>query len=100
MKRAKLLADLEQIVGDNCYNGHMQNWGPNGVQYGDGRSFRYPLTTVDQEGNKSKFRSPAKSITPEELSTGYYAFGANRLGIITALDEILRRLESDYDLKL
>lgn len=27
-RRAKLLAQLEHIVGSNCYNGNIQNFGP------------------------------------------------------------------------
>ncbi|MEZ5769781.1 MAG: hypothetical protein R3D80_20615 [Paracoccaceae bacterium] len=32
-KRAKLLAELEYLLGSECYNGNIQNWGPNGIQY-------------------------------------------------------------------
>jgi hypothetical protein len=99
-KRAQLLARLEQIVGSNCYNGSIQNYGPGGSFEGAGRDFRYPLTVVDAEGNKRKKRSPAVDETPEALSTGYYSFGANRLQIIKALNEVLDHLEADGKLKL
>jgi len=99
-KRAALLVELEHVIGSNCYNGNIQNWGPGGAYYGEGRSFRYPLTTVDQHGEKRKAYTPDRSISPEVLSTGYYAFGANRLHIITALDEVLRHLEEKHGLKL
>jgi hypothetical protein len=99
-KRAELLAELENIIGNNCYNGSIQNYGPNGAYYGEGRSFRYPLTAVDPDGTKRKFRSAAKDLSPEVLSTGYYAFGANRLHIVTAIDEVLRHLEQNYGLKI
>lgn len=98
--RARLLADLEQVIGSNCYNGNIQNWGPGGAYYGEGRTFRYPLTTVDADGEKRKSYSAARNFSPEVLSTGYYAFGANRLHIITALDEVLRYLEAHHGLKL
>uniref|UniRef100_UPI00300AA0C9 hypothetical protein n=1 Tax=Roseovarius sp. CH_XMU1461 TaxID=3107777 RepID=UPI00300AA0C9 len=52
--RAALLAQLEQIVGSHCYNGKIQNWGPNGVQYRDGREFRYPLTMRAADGEDIK----------------------------------------------
>ncbi|WAP69942.1 hypothetical protein [Jiella pelagia] len=99
-KRAKLLAQLEHIVGNNCYNGSIQNYGPGGSFEGAGRDFRYPLTVVDAEGAKRKTWSPAIDETPEALSTGYYSFGANRLQIIQALNEVLEYLETNSDLKL
>lgn len=99
-KRAALLAELEQIVGNNCYNGSIQNYGPGGAQYGEGRTFRYPLTTVDQNGDKQKHNWLPSDFAPEVLTTGYYAFGANRLHIMTALDEVLRILEKKHGLKI
>ncbi|WP_305970078.1 MULTISPECIES: hypothetical protein [unclassified Mameliella] len=99
-KRAALLADLEQIVGSSCYNGNIQNWGPNGVQYRDGRSFRYPLAMLNEDGEQIKLRSTATNVTPEVLWSGHYKFGANRLHIIQALDEVLAHLEEAYGLKI
>lgn len=99
-KRAQILARLEQIVGSNCYNGRIQNYGPGGSFEGEGRDFRYPLTVVDADGTKRKKRSSAVDETPEALSTGYYSFGANRLHIIKALNEVLDHLETNADLKL
>ena len=99
-KRAKLLADLENTVGGYCYNASIQNWGPGGVFYGEGRGFRYPLTILDSEGNKKKVRFKADPSNPDELKTGYYAFGANQLQIVMALDAVLRHLEEHYELKL
>ncbi len=64
-KRAKLLAELEQIVGNNCYNGSIQNYGPYGVYEGAGRYFRYPLTVSDAEGNTKKVRSH-REVDPNE----------------------------------
>lgn len=99
--RAKLLAQLEHIIGGNCYNGNIQNWGPNGVFEGEGREFRYPLTMIDEQGEKRKRSYPAATdVSPEMLSSGYYAFGANRLHIISALDEVLRYLETNHGLKV
>ena len=96
-KRAELLERLERIVGNHCYNGSIQNWGPNGVRYEDGRRFRYPLTTVTEEGEKRKY---AFNVSPQQLITGHYAFGANRLNIVAALDEVLRYLEQNHGLNL
>lgn len=99
-KRAKLLADLEYVVGNACYNASIQNWGPGGEFYGEGRDFRYPLTVVDNEGNKRKVRYKADAGNPEEMKTGYYAFGANQLQIMMALDAVLRHLEENCGLEI
>ncbi|MBN9276788.1 MAG: hypothetical protein J0I57_04050 [Hyphomicrobium sp.] len=99
-RRALLLAELEYLVGNNCYNGNIQNWGAGGVYEGEGRHFRYPLTVVDGEGQRKKNSYKASPGDPDELMTGYYAFGANRLHIIEALDEVLRYLEGHCGLKL
>lgn len=99
-KRAKLLADLEYVVGSNCYNGSIQNWGPGGTFEGTGRGFRYPLTLIDDEGNKIKRRYRVDDVPPERLITGHYAFGANQLQIVLALEEVLQHLEKNYGLKI
>lgn len=99
-KRARLLADLEYLIGSNCYNGNIQNYGAGGAFYGEGRTFRYPLMTIDAEQGKKKTRGRVSADDPRELSTGYYSFGANRLHIMTALDEVLRYLEDNHDLKV
>ena len=99
-KRAKLLAELERTIGGYCYNASIQNWGPNGVFEGEGRDFRYPLTVVDAEGSKRKVRGRADPEKVGELKTGYYAFGANQLQIVMALDAVLSHLEENYGLEL
>lgn len=99
-KRAKLIAELEKLIGNSCYNGNIQNWGPGGVQYISGRSFRYPLTTVDAEGEKRKTYSKASTDNTDDFASGYYAFGANRLHIIKALDEVLDYLERERGLSV
>jgi hypothetical protein len=43
-KRIDLLVELERIIGNETYNGNIQNWGPGGEYYGEGREFRYPLS--------------------------------------------------------
>jgi hypothetical protein len=99
-KRAQLLADLEHLVGRGCYNSSIQNWGPGGVFEGEGRDFRYPLTLVNEDGSKRKVRFKADADAPAALMTGYYAFGANQLQIMMALDDVLRHLEAHHGLKL
>ncbi|WP_299898701.1 hypothetical protein [uncultured Ruegeria sp.] len=100
-KRAKLLAELTELVGGHCYNGNIQNYGPGGMYEGEGRSFQYSLTVTDQEGNKRKCKYPTNAtISPEELISGHFKFGANQLNIVYALDRVLAKLEGDYGLKL
>jgi hypothetical protein len=99
-KRAKLLAELEYLVGNNCYNPKIQNYGAHGIYHGEGRSIRYPLTTLNSDHEPVKSRGKALPDDAKELSTGYYAFGVNRLHIIKALDEVLRHLEDNHGLKL
>ena len=98
--RAALLARLEQIVGSHCYNGNIQNWGPNGIQYRDGREFRYPLTMRAADGEEIKRRMPATDVAAAELASGHYKFGSNRLHIIHALNEVLDHLEEHHKLRL
>lgn len=100
MKRAKLLAELGVIVGGNCYNGNIQNWGPHGIYEGEGRSFKYPLTLIDATGNKTKRRYKDDEDNPSILSTCHYVFGANKLHIIKALDELVSYLEQEHGLQL
>ncbi|WP_282154363.1 hypothetical protein [Ruegeria atlantica] len=100
-KRAKLLAELTELVGGYCYNGNIQNYGPGGMYEGEGRSFQYSLTVTDQNGNKRKFKYPTNApISPEELISGHFKFGANQLNIVYAMDRVLAKLESDHGLKL
>ncbi|MBE9398933.1 hypothetical protein IOQ59_16865 [Pontibacterium sp. N1Y112] len=95
--KKKILAEMESIIGNSCYNGNIQNWGPGGEWYGEGREFRYPITFLDQGALKNKCRSSDPSMPIQRMRTGYYAFGANRLYIIQALEKVVERLESKYN---
>lgn len=99
-KRAKLLATLEDLVGNECYNGSIQNWGPGGRFEGEGREFRYPTTFISRDGIKIKRRSAAIDLPSDVVRSGYYAFGANQLHIIKGLDRVIKHLESEYGLKI
>jgi hypothetical protein len=96
--RAGLLADLEKMVASFCHNGSIQNWGAGGVFQGEGRTFRYPLTVESGLGEKRKVHGRVNHLKPDDLMTGYYEFGANRLQIVVALDAVLRHLEDEYEL--
>jgi hypothetical protein len=99
-KRANLLLELESLVGSECYNANIQNWGPNGVFEGEGRDFRYPITFIDNLGMTTKKRSKEISLPPSTAISGYYAFGANELHIMRGLNKALSFLEERYGLKL
>lgn len=95
-ERKRLLIKMEKIIGSSCFNGNIQNWGPNGQWLGEGRAFRYPLR-LNKLGSK---RVVGSDISMEDLMTGRYAFGANQLHIMRALDEIIDMLQNDYGMKM
>lgn len=93
--KKELLIRMERIIGGECYNGNIQNYGPWGVWEGEGRSYRYPVTFRRDGENEKRWSVP--SDTEEEiLITGRYRFGANELNIFRALEKIVDMLESDY----
>src|SRR5689334_1851936 len=98
-KRLALLRDLERIVAGQCYNGHIQNWGPNGTFEGEGRYFSYPLSIIGENGEKARAYY-GQPLSPKVAMTGHYAFGANKLHIMNALDKVLDHLEQSHGLKL
>lgn len=95
----KLLIELEEIVGNECYNGNIQNYGSWGELESEGRQFRYPVKFYTGSGESKKWTVPP-SIPSEELITGYYAFGANELNIYRALYKIVSHLREEYGLKV
>lgn len=98
--RRKLLVRLESIIGNECYNGSIQNYGPGGVREGDGRAFRYPLTVRTGLNEKTKIRdvSIPPSVPNEALLSGCYSFGANQLDVMNGLNKIIDHLERHYGL--
>ncbi|MGD9924473.1 MAG: hypothetical protein AB7V13_23965 [Pseudorhodoplanes sp.] len=98
-KRKKLLIELEAIIGNQCYNANIQNWGPGGVFEGEGREFRYPITFRDSGGAKVKARYVDDASDADKIINGYYAFGANELHIMEGLELVLSRLEQKYNIK-
>jgi hypothetical protein len=87
--RTRLLLELENLIGKECYNQNIQNWGPNGAFYGEGREFRYPVTFIGPDGQLIKRRSVDTTIPATIAKTGYYAFGANQLQIIRGLEKVV-----------
>lgn len=96
----KLLVDMESIIGNSCYNGNIQNYGPGGYWEGEGRWFRYPITFLGPLGEKDKRSYGIRDIDPSKFATGYYAFGANRLSIVAALARIIEYLEENHNLEI
>jgi len=96
--KKQLLSKLESIIGNSCYNGNIQNWGPGYTKYCDGREFRYPITFLENGVTKDKCRSTDPTMALERMKTGHYSFGANRLYIIEAIEKIIDYLEENHGL--
>ncbi|MBU2881904.1 hypothetical protein KO525_00650 [Psychrosphaera sp. B3R10] len=94
-----ILIDIENIIGSECYNGNIQNYGSWGELESEGRSFRYPVKFYDGE-NEYKRRTVPRDIPAEQLISGYYPFGANELNIYRVLHKVLKYLEAEHGLKL
>ncbi|AKH68391.1 hypothetical protein IMCC21906_00698 [Spongiibacter sp. IMCC21906] len=94
-----ILIDIENIIGSECYNGNIQNYGSWGELESEGRSFRYPVKFYDGE-NEYKQKTVPRDIPAEQLISGYYPFGANELNIYRALHKVLKYLEAEHGLKL
>src|SRR5665213_1594902 len=101
-ERVKLLFELEEIIGNQCYNPKMANHGPGGVREEDGRGFRYPITFIDAQGKKDKRRTvTAQAVPPPDIAmTGYYQVGVNELSIMRALKKVVEHLERKHNLKI
>ena len=100
-KKKQLLLKLESIIGQSCYNANIQNYGPGGEWEGEGRGFRYPITFIDEKGKKVKAKHTSyQHISDTMLKNGYYAFGANELHIMEALNSILELFENEYGINL
>lgn len=97
--KKKILSEMEAIIGNSCYNGNIQNWGAGGEWLGEGREFRYPIIFLGKDLKKEKNWHSDPSMLIQKMRTGYYAFGANRLYIIQALEKILDDLEGKYQFK-
>jgi hypothetical protein len=96
--RRELLIAMESILGNECYNASIQNYGPGGVREADGRSFRYPIMLRAADGTKTKVREqriPSTAST-EMVRSGYYQFGANQLDVMAGLERILEYLEKQH----
>lgn len=97
--RKELIRRMERIIGNSCYNGNIQNYGPGGEWEGEGRQFRYPINFIGQDQRKIKLKHVDPKMGKAMLLTGYYAFGANSLNVMRALDSIVTILEEEYSIQ-
>ncbi len=99
-KRKKLLIELEGIMS-NGYNDFIENYGPGGVYEGSGRSFSYPATFRDEDGELHKRMMVLPKFTSEQvLMSGFYQLGANQMPVYWNLNMVLQHLEKRYGLVL
>lgn len=95
---AKLIAELEYEIGKRCYN-------PNSYDRytgQEGLAFRYPVYFSEKDDNENakeyKIRGRIENLHPEQIETIKYKFGCNHLFIGSALLEILKLLETKYNI--
>lgn len=94
------LADMEQIIGSECYNPRSYD-GWNGIE---GKEFRYPVTFSFDNGGESKTRLNIKhyfdvidaELEEETIRHMKYKFGSNELYVGQGLIKVLEYLEKRY----
>jgi len=96
----ELLEKMEQIIGNNFYNDHIQNYESWGMLESTGRAYRYPVTFVLQDGTRLNRGDWHDDLTPEALITGHYKVGANEMNVYRALVAIVDLLQDEYGLQL
>ena len=107
-KTAKLICDIENIIGNYCWNDNST--------YGDGGYIRYPVwaNMTKQETNfelnkkvetqkwekfsYTNLNNANPPLKPKEIETLEYHFGANDLVIGRAIIDVLGLLENRYNL--
>ena len=102
-KMAHLIAELEYLIGSECYNPNSYD-GWNDVE---GCEFRYPINVRKSSGEFAKIKRnindtallDEKDITPETIKYMKYKFGSNELFIGLGLIKVLEYLENRYRLE-
>jgi hypothetical protein len=91
---------MESILGNECYNANIQNYGPGGVRKAEGRSFRYPVILRAADGTRTKTKDTfiPSTATDDMVRSGYYTFGANQLDVMAGMEKILQYLEKHHGL--
>lgn len=93
-----LIINMEQRVGGECYNSNIQNYGSWGSWEGEGREFKYPFHYYNKNKEKIKGRHINSDMSSEEITSVYYAFGANQLHIGRAIINLIDYIEKRYDI--
>jgi hypothetical protein len=98
--RRNLLIQMESILGKECYNANIRNYGPGGTRESNGRGFRYPITLRGTDGSQTKVKNTFIPLTATDdmIRSGYYTFGSNQLDVMAGMENILRYLERHHGL--
>lgn len=97
-----LIAELEYLVGSQCYNPNSYD----GWNHVEGCDFRYPINIkINDHEDFIKIRNnilrsyiPKEEITLDALKYMKYKFGSNELFIGLGIIDILEFLENRYNL--
>lgn len=91
-----VVADLEYIIGSQCYNPNSYN----GWTGEEGCAFRYPVYTATVNPNGAyeayKYRGKIDDLSVDEIATIKYKFGSNHLYIGEGITKMLNYLENRY----
>lgn len=87
---ANLIAELENIIGNSCYNPNSYD----GYTGQEGRAFRYPVYTFKNQTSSKHYRKV--ELSPEEVNTLKYKFGSNHLLIGKSIVSTLEFIEKKY----
>ena len=98
--RKELLIALSRIVRSNCYNGNIQNYARWGERESEGRWFTYPEKHVDHNNKAAPPPDNLHVQPPGLLRAVYCAFGANKLFVYRAIDQLLSYLEKHHLLEI
>ena len=96
-----LISELEYIIGWECYNPNSYD-GWNDIE---GCEFRYPVHSIDSNGQKWKVRGKvhtaldiSESSSQSIVKSMKYKFGSNELYIGSGIEKVLEFLEKRYDI--
>lgn len=101
-KMCKVIANIEYLIGSECYNPNSYD-GWNDIE---GCDFRYPILVPDDRGTFTKIRGQINKsylinendITPSAIKYMKYKFGSNELMIGQGIIKTLEFLEQRYGL--
>lgn len=94
----RVLADLEYLIGSECYNPNSYD-GWNDIE---GCNFRYPINVPVNDDDYIKLKTRISyiitEISPDMITYMKYKFGSNELFVGLGLINILDYLEERYNL--